>query len=227
MVHLANHTSGLPRLPSNIFNGNVDAKNPYRHYSTDSLYSFLAHFRPEVVPGTTFSYSNLGAGLLGTILEAQFQMDFGSMVIKKICKPLGMHHTFVDIPKPSIVYFARGYNENGISTSPWDLASLKGSGAIRSTLNDMIRYVQSQMNGKSILEKSIQLTHAVTFSGPGQVMGLGWRIDTSRQQIYYHHSGGTGGFRSFAGFNKERQLAVVILSNTAEEVTAIGEGLLR
>lgn len=227
IVHLANHTSGFPRLPSNIFNGHVDPKDPYRHYVIDSLYSFLAHYPPGIQPGTTFSYSNLGAGMLGTILEKQYQMDFGHMVIKQICKPLGMLHTFVEIPKPLITYFAQGYNENGIATSPWDLSSLKGSGAIRSTLNDMIRYVQAQMNGKSLLEKSVKLTHVPTFSGPGQVMGLGWRINTTGQQRYYHHSGGTGGFRSFVGFNKERQFAVVILSNAAEEVTAIGEGILK
>jgi CubicO group peptidase (beta-lactamase class C family) len=227
IVHLANHTSGLPRLPSNIFNGHVDPRNPYKHYVADSLYSFLIQFRPTVPPGTVFSYSNLGAGILGTILEEQYHMDFGHVVIKHICKPLGMLHTFVDIPKPLLTDFAQGYNENGIATIPWDLASLKGSGAIRSTLNDMIRFVQAQMNGRSVLEKYVQQTHISTFCGPGQVMGLGWRIDTTGQQTYYHHSGGTGGFRSFIGLNIERQLAVVILSNAAEEVTKIGEGILR
>ena len=227
IVHLANHTSGFPRLPSNIFNGHIDPKNPYLHYVQDSIYSFLVHYRAGVQPGTVFSYSNFGAGLLGTILEKQWQMDFGQMIVQQICKPLGMSNTFVDIPEPLKTQFAQGYNENGMATNSWDLASLKGSGAIRSTLNDMIRYTQAQMGAKSLLEKSIKQTHIRTFQGPGQVMGLGWRIDKAGSHTYYHHSGGTGGFRSFVGFDIDRQLGVVILSNAAEEVTAIGERILK
>lgn len=227
IVHIANHTSGFPRLPSNIFTAHADPKNPYLHYVPDSLYSFLVYYRARVQPGAVFSYSNFGAGLLGTILEKQWKMDFDRMVTQQICKPLGMSNTFVDIPERLKAHFAQGYNENGMATSSWDLASLKGSGAIRSTLNDMIRYTQAQMNCKSLLERSIKLTHITTFQGPGQMMGLGWRIDKAGPYIYFHHSGGTGGFRSFVGFDIDRQLGVVILSNAAEEVTAIGEELLK
>ena len=118
LVHLANHTSGFPRLPANIFNGPVDPANPYLHYKPDSLYSFLAHYRPEVEPGTVFSYSNFGTGLLGNILEKYCQMDFGKMVTAQISTPLGMKHTFVDIPESFRRQFAQGYNENGIPASP-------------------------------------------------------------------------------------------------------------
>lgn len=57
-------------------------------------------------------------------------------------------------------------------------------------------------------------------------MALGWRTGTLDGQHYFHHAGGTGGFRSFAGFIKERQLGIVVLSNTVEDVAPIGEQLL-
>lgn len=227
LVHLANHTSGLPRLPENIFSGNVDPQNPYQHYVRDSLYSFLQHFKPSAKPGVTFSYSNCGAGLLGVILENQLQVDFGKMVMKRICKPLQMARTFVSIPLDAKPDFAQGYNQDGLATSPWDLAALQGSGAIRSTLNDMIRYTQAQMGRRNSLKKAIELSHTVTFNGPGQVMGLGWRINKVAQQTYFHHSGGTGGFRSYMAFDIDRQIGVVILSNATEDVTPIGEQLIR
>jgi Beta-lactamase. len=53
------------------------------------------------------------------------------------------------------------------------------------------------------------------------------RINQSGQHTYLHHSGGTDGFRSFIGFDSDRQIAIIILSNAAEDVTTIGEGFLK
>ncbi|SMC66108.1 serine hydrolase domain-containing protein [Pedobacter africanus] len=224
---LANHTSGFPRLPANIFNAKVDPKDPYKHYLPDSLYSFLKHYRATVMPGTVFSYSNFGAGVLGTILERKLGSSFETLIVNRICKPLGMLHTSVTLNNAAQQNFAQGYNESGVATAPWDLASLKGSGAIRSTLNDMVKYARAQMEIKGPLGKAILLSHQQTFSSKAQTMALGWRINHSGQHTYLHHSGGTGGFRSFVGFDPDRQTAIVILSNAAEDVTAIGESFLK
>ncbi|MBE9600290.1 serine hydrolase [Pedobacter sp. MC2016-24] len=221
---LANHTSGLPRLPANIFNGKVDPKDPYKHYTPDSLFSFLKNYHPVVMPGTVFSYSNYGAGVLGTILERKLQLSFEQLILSKICKPLAMEHTSVTLNAYAL---AQGYNETGEATAPWDLASLKGSGAIRSTLNDMVKYTRAQMEMTGPLAKAITLSHEPTFKGKDQSMGLGWRISQYGRYTYYHHSGGTGGFRSFVGFDPQRQLGIVILSNAAEDVTVMGEGFLK
>nr|WP_121271166.1 serine hydrolase domain-containing protein [Pedobacter schmidteae] len=227
LQHLANHTSGFPRLPANIFNAKVDPKDPYKHYPADSLYSFLKHYKPLVAPGMAFSYSNFGAGVLGTILERKLVGNFEELIVNRICKPLGMMHTSVTLSNAAEKHFAQGYNESGQATAPWDLASLKGSGAIRSTLHDMVAYARAQMEMKGPLCKAIALSHQTTFSGKGQNMGLGWRINHSGKQTYLHHSGGTGGFRSFVGFDVDRQNGIVILSNAAVDVTAIGESFLK
>ncbi|MEZ0612012.1 serine hydrolase [Fibrella sp. WM1] len=226
LVHLANHTSGFPRLPANIFMGKVDPKNPYQHYTIGSLYRFLMSYRASSQPGQTFSYSNYAAGLLGSLLEQRLKATYEQLIVTRISQPLGMAHTFVTIPTKLMQTFAQGYNEQGVATSPWDLASLQGSGAIRSTLDDMILYAKAQLGTKNGMERAINLSHLPTFNGPGQVMGLGWRIDQANQRTCYHHSGGTGGFRSFVGFDKTRQFAVVILSNAADDVTDIGKALL-
>jgi CubicO group peptidase (beta-lactamase class C family) len=224
---LANHTSGFPRLPANIFYGNVDPADPYRHYNEDSLIRFLQSYQPAVLPGTRFSYSNVGAGLLGTILARQANLTFDQLVVERICRPLKMNHTRVELRQEDSLHIAQGYNEKGEATALWNLAALQGSGAIRSTLNDMVRYVQAQMGTlHSSLDKAILRASQITFTSPDQTMALGWRVKQDGQQTYWHHSGGTGGFRSFAGFDKQRQVGVVILSNAAEEVTAIGQALL-
>jgi CubicO group peptidase (beta-lactamase class C family) len=227
LQNLANHTSGLPRLPANIFKGKVDPLDPYQHYNTSLLYSFLVNYKTTVEPGKLFSYSNYGAGLLGEILARQAHTTFEYLIVNRICLPLGMKNTAITLNESENRHFAQGYNEKGEATSPWHLASLQGSGAISSTLNDMIKYTQVQMGGASTLEKAIRLTHKITFENKENTIGLGWRIVRFGNNTYWHHSGGTGGFRSFVGFDKQRQMGVVILSNTAEEVTDIGEAILR
>lgn len=227
LVNLANHTAGFPRLPDNIFNGNVDPINPYLHYSSDPLFSYLQHYQPKQKAGLQFSYSNYGAGLLGTILERKTGLAFQDLIKRDITHPLNMHATFVQIPDDRKKELATGYNERGMETSPWELASLKGSGAISSTLMDMVSYTQAQLTGRPALAKAIALSHRPTFHSNSQDMALGWRIQQLGKQHYLHHAGGTGGFRSFVGFSKEKQVGIIILSNTAEEVVMIGETLLR
>ncbi|MEQ7802362.1 serine hydrolase [Pedobacter sp. ASV1-7] len=229
LENLANHTSGLPRLPANIFSRNVDPKDPYKHYLTDALYSFLKHYQPTVKPGTLFSYSNFGAGVLSTILERNTNCSFEQIIVTRICKPLKMNNTSISLSPIARKNFAQGYNEAGEATAPWDLAALKGSGAIRSTLSDMVKYTMAQMNisNTTPFQKAIILSHQTTFKGKEQDMGLGWRINHNKGNTYFHHSGGTGGFRSFVGFDLNRQRAIVILSNAADDVTNIGEDYLQ
>jgi CubicO group peptidase (beta-lactamase class C family) len=65
--HLITHSSGLPRLPSNL--GDLSPDNPYKDYSTKELYEALntLHVKQKKI-GRRYEYSNFGVGLLGHIL---------------------------------------------------------------------------------------------------------------------------------------------------------------
>jgi len=62
----------------------------------------------------------------------------------------------------------------------------------------------------------MEKTQTPFFSFPGSEIGLGWLIVQNDPEIIWHN-GGTGGYRSFIGFDKEGQKAVVVLSNLARE----------
>jgi serine-type D-Ala-D-Ala carboxypeptidase/endopeptidase len=66
LVDLATHTSGLPRLPTNL--APKDPGNPYADYSVDELHEFLADYQLTRDIGSQYEYSNLGGGLLGYVL---------------------------------------------------------------------------------------------------------------------------------------------------------------
>ena len=67
LEHLATHTSGLPKMPSNFSPANP--LNPYVDYTYQQMYDFLSSYELEGDIGREIAYSNLGMGLLGHILE--------------------------------------------------------------------------------------------------------------------------------------------------------------
>ena len=217
LMQLSNHTAGFPRLPENIFTTNAIPADPYRHYKFDSLFHFLKKYKVSSQTGVKFSYSNLGAGVLGVALERYNNKSFEQLVIDNICLPLGMKNTSLE--DTGIV---PGYNEKGRPTSYWHLESLAGSGAIRSTLDDMTLFMKAQLGSKNKLAEAIHLTHQITFADDDQIMALGWRIKKVGNKKIFHHAGGTGGFRSFVAFDDKSQKAIVILSNAALDVTTVG-----
>ena len=92
---LANHTSGLERLPSNLDLNKVDMSNPYRDYNDKLLYEFLENnLKLSSGHGKKYNYSNTGSGLLGHSLGLVYQTTYFNLLQDKIFNPLGMTNSF-------------------------------------------------------------------------------------------------------------------------------------
>jgi CubicO group peptidase (beta-lactamase class C family) len=211
---LANHTSGLPRLPTNLDAGPLyNPHNPYAHYDEQSLFAYLKKAQFTHKPGTVYAYSNLGMGLLGTILSRQAGKSYEQLLSEVITRPLGLSNTFVTLPadKPLV----QGYDSDSKATSRWDFQALAGAGGIRSTVNDLLRYLRANLGkAPADLLKDLRLTQQSTYTEPAThiTVGLGWHINSKTG--WWWHNGGTGGFRSFVGFNPEKKTGIVVLTNT-------------
>ena len=113
----------------------------------------------------------------------------------------------------------------------WDIPTLAGAGAIRSTVNDLLKFMSANMGmTKTKLEAACDLAHQERFKKDDIIrMGLGWHIfhfpDVDKP--IHWHNGGTGGYRTFLGFIKEKQIGVVLLSNTQSSVDAAAIELLK
>ncbi len=143
--HLATHRSGLPRLPGNMGVEKLTSENPYRDYTIDDLYAYLSKCRLISSPGAFFGYSNLGMGLLGHTLALAAGMDFESLVIERVCAPLGMNDTVITLSEDQRSRLAPGH-ARGKQVSNWDLPALAGCGAFRSTLADMKNFLKANMH---------------------------------------------------------------------------------
>ena len=221
LLQLATHTSGLPRNPENLDPARAD--NPLAQYTAEKLYAYLSGCKLTRRPGVKFEYSNLGSGLLGHVIELKAGTDYESLVVDRICRPLQMESTRITLTPELKARLAPGHNQFGYAVSNMDFHSQVGCGALRSTANDLLKYVAANLGLKpSSLTVLMEKTHAVQFQSaiPPVIMGLTWGVvlDPQGRKIV-SHGGATYGYRAFAGFDTARRRGVVVLSNCSNEGT--------
>lgn len=205
LLDLVTHTSGLPRLPTNL--QPKDVANPYADYTVADLYTFLNGYVLPRDIGAQAEYSNLGMGLLGHALALRAGKDYPALVRERILAPLGMKEEGT---------LAAGHDEKLRPAKHWDLPVLAGAGALRSTVNDMLLFAKAACGlKKSKLDGAFARTR-----GP---VALAWQ--KNGDEVYWH-GGGTGGFRSFLGCSMKSGTAAVVLSNVAIGVDDVGLHLL-
>jgi CubicO group peptidase (beta-lactamase class C family) len=227
LVNLSNHTSGLPRLPDNFEYHSSDPLDPYKDYTKQYLFSYLKGCKLVTKPGETYAYSNLAVGLLGTILEKVSGKSFEQMAEEIICKPLNMQSTVQSLDPELKQRFVTGYNEDGKATPAWNFSALAPCGALKSTINDLLIYVKANMvKGDTELSKAFELTHHVTFNKDAK-LGLAWHIIKVDGVEYTFHNGGTYGCSSYLAFNTEKNIAVVVLSNSGLSTDELGTAILK
>lgn len=226
LISLSNHTSGLPRLPADLFAG-ANQANPYRHYDVQHLMHYLKSFKPVREPGMVYEYSNLGAGLLGTILERASGKSYGQLLKQYITEPLQMTDTRLQLSKKDSAVFAQGYNNEIKPVDSWEFLSLAAAGGIRSNIADMLQYARAQVDkSNGPLQQAIRQTHMTTFQKDAIEIGMGWHYSLLNGNKYLAHTGQTGGFASVMVFNTDTRNAVIILTNTASGPFDVAAGLI-
>lgn len=209
---LSNHTSGLPRLPTNLLLDSVDMQNPYKDYDEKRLKQYMTEeLQLNQNPGEKFEYSNLGVGLLGFVLSEIDTTTYENLLQNKICTQYHMNHTTTDRNKIGDKLVI-GLDPNGNETPNWDLNVLVGAGGIISSVTDLSKFAEAQFNDS---DRVLALTRKSTFTAhPNKVdIGLGWSIKTDLGEKSFSHNGGTGGYRSFLEIDMENENGVIILSN--------------
>jgi CubicO group peptidase (beta-lactamase class C family) len=223
LLDLATQSSGLPRLATNM--RPADMANPYADYSVDQLYEFLSGHTLRRDPGERYEYSNVGVGLLGHILALRAGKSYEQLLKERILDPLGMNDTRVD-PTPGMkARMAQGFDAEGTPTQSWSLPTLPGAGALKSTANDMLKFLAANLDSTSSPLARV-LVRARTpqrdADRPGNSIGLGWHVVDVLGTTATWHNGGTGGFRSFVGIDAVRHRGVIVLSNSAITPDDIG-----
>ena len=232
LLDLSTHSSGLPPLPGNLLAKLADdPRNPNPDYSVDDLYQFLSGYTLPRDPGSEFEYSNLGAGLLGHLLAYRAGTDYESLIRIRVTQPLRMPDTGIT-PSPSMKQrMATGHNATlaPVVNHRIPLHTLASAGALRSSANDMLTFLEAFLGYReSPLAPAMKAMLEVRRPAGQTKIGLGWLIYSIDGREIASHNGGTGGFRSFVGYDAKESIGVVVLSNasTPTGVDDIGLHLL-
>jgi len=216
LANLAEQNSGLPRLPLNMAPASMD--NPYADYTIDQLNAYLRTHHLRRDPGAQFEYSNLGMGVLGAILANRAGKNYETLVKERILAPLGMTSSGITLSPAMQAALAKGHDGQGAPARTWDLPTLAGAGALRSTANDMLKFLAANLGEpQSDLERAMRLAQQPRFRiSPESEIGLGWiNMTTQSGARVLFHDGGTGGYGAIIGFDPGRQVGLVMLGNRA------------
>lgn len=226
LLDLATQSSALPRMPNNM--RPADRSNPYADYTVEQMYEFLSGLELQRDIGAQYEYSNLGVGLLGHVLALRAGKPYEQLIRERILAPLGMTSTTMTLSPEHRARLAPGHGAEGNVVSNWDIPTLAGAGALRSNVEDMLKFLKANIDSTSEVSKRIRnATVARKPAGSATMeIGLGWHILNRPDRKIVWHNGGTGGYRTFAGFDPAARRGVVVLTNMSEGHDDIGFHLL-
>jgi serine-type D-Ala-D-Ala carboxypeptidase/endopeptidase len=142
-----------------------------------------------------------------------------------VISPLGLRDTTISLSAEQQARFAQGHGADHQPANAWDLGSLEGAGAIRSTADDMLTYLEANLHPDTVkvapqtgpatsLGAALKLQDELRADvGGGAKIGFAWLWDAELKS--YWHIEGTGGFTSYAFFSSECDCAGVVLFNTS------------
>jgi CubicO group peptidase (beta-lactamase class C family) len=224
---LAQHRSGLPRLPATP-DTLARSWRMWRHQENpygDTLAELLAQTRATKVGRPRASYSNLGFELLGHAVAAAAGTTYADLVTARIAEPLGLTSWYVPATPAELgPHAVGGTTKRGRPAAAWTGEGLGPAGGIRSTLDDMATLMAALLAGTAPGVGALEPT--ASFAGPAVRIGEAWLTSDVRGRHVTWHNGGTGGWRSWVGLDRDAGRAAVVLLGTTRSPDRVGMDLV-
>jgi len=214
--HLLTHTSGIKSYTG------LDGFQLWRHLTQDQFIKAIGKEPMEFQPGDSWKYCNTGFSLLGYIIENVSGKNYWDFMGERVFQPLGMQATTNRRPSLIIPNRAAGYEQ---TNHLWvnrdsDLTDVFSAGAIASTVGDLAKW-SAALNGDRLLiaaSKAQMWTPVKLNDGKTRKYGFGWNVDAVEGHKNIGHGGSTSGFSASIQRFPDDRLAVIILTNTDEEI---------
>ncbi len=208
---LVTHTSGYKEFyfEKPMISNFIQGKNEFNWITPEILINRIGKI-DLTDTDYPFKYSNFGMSVLGAVLEQVYNEDFTTLMNSYIIEELELKNTIISDPSVDL-------------DNSWEWSHLDAyipAGALLSNVIDMMTYVKIHMidNPTYLSMGHEALAQVDATSGSYKKMGigidgvgLGWMIDGGNNIIW--HNGATANYNSYVGFDKEKQIGVVVLSN--------------
>lgn len=214
LLQLLTHTSGivsitdLPGEQAALTRGGTPAEIVERFRNQPLLFP----------PGTQARYSNSGYILLGMVVEKASGEPYATFLQKNIFDPLGMRDTGIDNDAAILQNRASGYRTEAEMLRHSDFIDMRipfAAGDLYSTTHDLARWQEALFGGKLLQPESLK-----RMTTPGKDdFGLGVMVKQDQGELVISHTGGIQGFVADLRYYPEKQLSVIVLSNTESKDT--------
>jgi CubicO group peptidase (beta-lactamase class C family) len=228
---MLDHTSGISELSEMPeLRAMRLIRNPMA--TRDAVYDVIKRAPFQFPTGTMEMYSNSNFWLLGLIIEKASGMTYEDYVEKKLFEPLGMTRSMYcnnseNIPRRA---YGHGIQKGRSGRVPAIVhTGTFAAGALCSTAEDMIRWLQALHGGKVLSPTSYaeMITPSTLNDGTTLRYASGLIVGEDRRGLStIGHGGGGFGFSAVANWYPGAQLAVVVLTNSEPDtITVVTEDL--
>jgi CubicO group peptidase (beta-lactamase class C family) len=173
-----------------------DVPNEYfqleKSYDKEKNLADLKNVTLKVAPGTTYSYSNAGAELIGYVLETVFEKNIDNLMEESYLTEYGISNTAIELNQTQKLELAQGHWMDNETFSPNQLNTLWASGGgVKMTIMDMMHYIALQLNSKNPI---VSESHKVLYE-EGKTFKISYfgRVWNDKYGTSYNHHGGTSG----------------------------------
>jgi CubicO group peptidase (beta-lactamase class C family) len=220
LVHLVNSTSQLYDNIPDVTQVRAVPNEPLaatrigviQKYTLTEFLAQLHRVMPRLPPGSDPAPSNVGAMLLGVVLEKIYGESFAAVLAREIEKPLRM----ASGTQPPVKLLARGYTADNQPLPSFGAKMQFASSTLRYSGEDLLKFCSWQMVER---DASVKLAHQPTWSRPDGRVALGffWALGESAHGRRLISTGSTYGFASVCDLYPDAKVTVALLANKSAE----------
>jgi len=217
---LASHTAGLIREPrlEGAASGSI-----YRW--EEKVLESIPHTGFETPPGTEYSYSNIGFGILGLALSRAAGVPFITLVEDLIFRPLGMTSSTYVVNTPDMaarlsVGYSRDRDTGAVSAERatrehFGRGYKVPNGGIYSTVDDLAKFSAAVLGVSPVQILSAESRSEIfTPQRPAESYGLGFSLMTEDGMTFAGHGGSVAGYNANLLFDLDSKIGVALLRTT-------------
>lgn len=205
------HTAGLP-LHYRFF---YEGRPPARPSMDEAITRYGVTVFP---PGATYSYSNLGYGVLEEIIAKVSGRSYEDFMRDEVFVPLGMTSAAIGTGA-GLEHSAVRYDASGKPIAFYDFDH-RGASAVYTSAHDLVRFgmyhLEHRLPGQKPVLRDATIDAMQRVSTPGDTAtgyGLGWLIGSESGTRVVSHTGGMPGVATTLKLYPEHDLVIVALAN--------------
>lgn len=219
MELLLTHRSGLYN-----FTNSLDTSFYLHPRTKKEMVEMIVSNKPVFEPDEKSEYSNSNFVLLGYIIERITGKDYADLLQERICKKADLMNTYYGRPSSisdNECYSYKPENNNWVLEPETDMSVPHGAGAIVSSPNDLLKFIEALFGGKLISKTSLD-----EMLKTKDKFGKGIFPMNFEDKKGFGHTGGIDGFVSALTYFPDEKLAVSYCCNGMNFGNEIVKGVL-